>query len=81
MSSLGLTNHIVLTAVPSALTKPPSVAQVVEVVAAALVVVEATTLEAEEVTVEEVDMACARAAQCLIAANRPRRWRRLRWCT
>ena len=49
-------------AVPSALTKPPSVAQVEEVVAAALVVVEATTLEAEEVTVEEVDMACQRCS-------------------
>ena len=68
-------------AVPSVLTEPPSVAQVEEVVAAALVVVEATTLEAEEVTVEEVDMACVSVAQCLIPANRPRRWRRLWWWT
>lgn len=81
MSFLGLTTDIVLTAVPSALTKPPSVAQVEEVAAAALVVVEATTLEAEVVIVEEVDTACVRTAQCLIAANRPRRWRRLRWWT
>ena len=68
-------------AVPSALTKPPSVAQVEEVVAAALVVVEATTLEAEEVTVEEVDMACFSAAQSLVPANRPRWWWRLWWWT
>ena len=69
-------------AVPSALTKPPSVAQVEEVVvAAAMVVVEATTLEAEEATVEEVDMACVSATQSPIPANRPRWWRRLWWWT
>lgn len=47
-------------AVPSALTKLPSVAPVEEeVAAAALAVVEATTLEAEEVmVVKEVDMVC-----------------------
>ena len=62
-------------AVPSASTKPPSVAQVVEeVVAAALVVVEATNLEAEEVTVEEVDMVCVGAAYPHTPANLPRRW-------
>ena len=79
VSYLGLTTHIVLMAEPSALTKPLSVAQVEEEVVAALVVVEATILEAEEVMVEEVDMACISAAQSLLPANRPRRWRRLRW--
>ena len=66
-------------AVPSASTKPPSVAQVVEeVVAAALVVVEATILEAEEVTVVEVDMVCVGAAYPHTPANVPRRrWWRL----
>ena len=59
-------------AVPSASTKPPSVAQVVEEVAAAaaLVVVEATILE--------VDMVCVGAAYPHIPANLPRRrWWRL----
>lgn len=69
-------------AVPSASTKPPSVAQVVEeVVAAALVVVvevEATNLEAEEITVGEVDMVCVGAAYQHTPANLPRRrWWRL----
>lgn len=71
-------------AVPSALTKLPSVAPVEEeVVAAALAVVEATTLEAEEVTVDkEVDMVYFGQAYLRISANMARRrWRRLWWWT
>ena len=62
-------------AVPSASTKPPSVAQVVEeeVGVAALVAVEGTNLGAEEVTVEEVDMVCVGAAYPHTPANLPRR--------
>ena len=49
--------------VPSASTKPLSVAQVEEEeVVAALEAVEVTTLEAEEATVEEVDIVCVCAA-------------------
>ena len=70
--------------VPSALTKPPSVAPVEEAAAADSVVVEeATMLEAEEVTVEEeADIVCAGPAYPQIYVNMPRRrWRRLRWWT
>lgn len=71
-------------AVPSALTKLPSVAPVgVEEVAAASVVVEATTLEAEEATVEEeVAIVSFWPAFPLVLANiARRRWRRLWWWT
>ena len=70
-------------AVPSALTKLPSVAPAEEEVAAAaaLAVVEATTLEAEEDTVvKEVDIVCVGHTHLWLSANMARRrWRRLWW--